>query len=281
MRSNDRNPLPPEDYMEPRCLLCDPPYGSVPTVQSVPQQRIIQKLDDYMAQKDYSGAERHLRYWLEEARLESDQRGELLVLNEMIGFYRKTGRKEESLSSADSALKMLPALGFQETISAGTTYTNAATAHYTFGDYTTSLDLFEKAKEIYESLTGTRPELLGGLYNNMGLACVSLGQYDRALSFYDRAMGCMDHVPHGELEQAITCLNRANAIEAQFGLDQSEDQIFPLLDQAYSLLETSKAPLNGYYAFVCESCAPTFGYYGYFLAEKELREKARRIYERT
>ena len=38
---------------------------------------------------------------------------------------------------------------------------------------------------------------------------------------------------------------------------------------------------DGYYAFVCEKCASVFGYYGRFFYEKELTERARRIYERT
>ena len=56
--------------------------------QSIPQQRIVEKLDDYMSRRDYAGAERHLLYWLGEAERGRDQRGELLVRNELIGHYR-------------------------------------------------------------------------------------------------------------------------------------------------------------------------------------------------
>ena len=79
------NALQPEDYVEPACLLCGEPYGAERKVNPVPQQRIIQKLDEYMSRRDYDGAERHLLYWLEEARLGGDQRGELLVRNELVG----------------------------------------------------------------------------------------------------------------------------------------------------------------------------------------------------
>ena len=34
----------------------------------------------------------------------------------------------------------------------------------------------------------------------------------------------------------------------------------------------------GYFAFVCEKCAPTFDHYGYFLAAEALKETAERIY---
>ena len=36
---------------------------------------------------------------------------------------------------------------------------------------------------------------------------------------------------------------------------------------------------DGYYAFVCEKCASVFGYYGWFLYNKEREERARTIYE--
>ena len=33
----------------------------------------------------------------------------------------------------------------------------------------------------------------------------------------------------------------------------------------------------GYYAFVCEKCAPTFSYYGYFLAAERLKDRSDRL----
>ena len=91
----------------------------------------------------------------------------------------------------------------------------------------------------------------------------------------------MQTVPGGGLEQAITCLNMADAVEAAEGLEQGESRIYALLDQAYDLLRDESLERNGYYAFVCEKCAPGFSYYGYFAAAQELEEEARRIYERA
>ena len=50
-------PLSPEDYAEPRCLLGDERWGSSPAVIPVPQGRIIEKLDEYLARRDYESAE--------------------------------------------------------------------------------------------------------------------------------------------------------------------------------------------------------------------------------
>ncbi len=36
---------------------------------------------------------------------------------------------------------------------------------------------------------------------------------------------------------------------------------------------------KGYYAFVCESCAPSFSYHGYFMTAEELKKRAKEIYD--
>ena len=86
--------LKPEDYLEPSCLLCEDPYGAPPKARPVPQHRIMEKMDDYMSRLDYAGAERHLLYWLSEARLGGDLKGELMIRNELVGHYRKTAEEE-------------------------------------------------------------------------------------------------------------------------------------------------------------------------------------------
>ena len=279
--SNSNMPLGPEDYVEPTCLLCGEPYGAEPTIRAVPQQRIIQKMDEYMSRRDYAGAERHLLYWMEEAKLGRDVRGQLMLSGELIGHYRKTGDREKAMRWVDEALRLLEELDFDGSVSAGTTYVNAATACSAFGDNERALALFEKARAVYESGIQVRPELLGGLYNNMALACKALGRYDEAFTLYDKAMEQMGKLPGGALEQAITCLNMADAVAAQEGLEAGEARIFALLDRALELLQDEAAPRNGYYAFVCEKCAPSFAFYGYFLAAEELQKEAARIYERA
>lgn len=259
--------------------------------QGVPQQRIAEKLDDYMGRRDYAGAERHLLYWLEEARSLGDKRGELMVRNELVGHFRKTGNREQAFLHADAALRLVDELDFGNTLSAGTTYTNVGTAFNAFGENERSLQLFRKAASLYEGSAHTRPSLLGGLYNNMALVCVSLGRFSEADELYDRALKVMARVEHGELEQAITYLNQADLTVAKtlaekggdetsaFADESCEQAVEACLDKALSLLDTQSVPRDGYYAFVCEKCAPTFAHYGYFLADEDLRNRAKAIYE--
>ena len=274
-------PIDKEDYMEPRCILCEEPYGAEAQVKPVPQQRIMEKVDEYMSRRDYAGVERHLLYWLEEAKLGHDEKGELMIRNELIGHYRKTGEREKAIAQAETAIALLDAMDFDGSISAGTTCVNAATAYQAFGEHERALAIFERARKNYEAIPSLKAELLGGLYNNMALTLVSLKRFEEANALYRKAIETMGKAEHGALEQAITYLNMANAAEDEKGLLDAAETIDAYLLTAQRLLDAPGVPHGGYYAFVCEKCAPTFDYYGWFQAANDLKERARVWYERT
>ncbi len=265
-----------EDYEEPVCLL----NMDQSRITPVPQGRIREKLDEYMSTRDYAGAERHLLYWLREAQYGHDERGELMVRNEMVGHYRKVNNREKGLEQTEAVLRMVKESGFENTVTAGTSYINCATALNAFGENERSLELFRKAETVYEGMKQVDPALFGGLYNNMALACTALGKYAEAHELYAKATEQMKKVRCGELERAITCLNDANVWEAELGMEAAEGKIYDLLDEAEELLDTEGIPYDGYYAFVCEKCEPTFRYYGYFLYAEKLKKRAEEIYGR-
>jgi tetratricopeptide (TPR) repeat protein len=274
-------PLNPEDYAEPRCLLGDERWGASPAVIPVPQGRIIEKLDEYLARRDYESAERHLLYWLEEARQGRDDRGRLLICNELVGHYRKNGKKDEAFRFAEEALGLAEALGYAGSVTGGATRVNAATAYSAFGESEKALALFRLAREDFAADPHTRPELLGGLYNNMALACKDLGRYDEAFSLFDQALETMGRIPGGKPEQAVTCLNMADTLAQQLGPEAAMPRIRELLGRAMALLRDGEAPRDGYYAFVCEKCAPGFADYGMGAEAEELRRTAGEIYGRA
>ena len=251
------------------------------SIRPVPQRRISEKVNECMARKDYAGVERVLLYWLEEAKAGRDLRGQLMIRNEMVGHYRKTGEREKAHESAEDAIRLIREMDWEDSISAGTSWVNIATAYHSFGELEEALAFFEKAQAVYERSPGTDPSLLGGLYNNMGLACAALKDFARAQLLYDKALEAMKSVPNGELEQAITCLNLAEMVEARDGPEKGEKEIYSLLDRAESLLESPGVPRDGYYAYVCEHCAPTFAHYGYFAEAGILKERAEKIYDGT
>ena len=258
----------------------DPPdYADHGSSSPIPMQRVIAKLEEYMGKRDYDGARRHLLYWKEEAAQMHDFRGMLSLCNELIGHYRKTADREAAFSAAEEALKLLKHLDLTSSLTAGTTYINIATALSAFGEYSRALTYYEEARLIYEECKDTPLSMLGGLYNNYGIALTAAGQYEEARGLFEKAFEQMGQAPEGVLEQAITLLNMADLIAARDGMVDGEAEICRLLDQALELLRAPQTVRNGYYAFVCEKCAPVFEYYGYFSDAQELQQTAEQIYE--
>lgn len=245
-------------------------------MNSIPIKRIFDKLDEYFGRKDFPAAERHLLYWLGEAEAAGNKESRCIILNELAGFYRKISEKEKALAAAEKLLKLSDGV----TIADATSFINCATVFKAFGKAQQSLPLFEKAREIYESELSDDDSRLGGLYNNMALTLVDLERYEEAYSLYEKAISVMKKVKSGELEVAITHLNIASAKEKELGSTESDEIVREHLDQARQLLDNF-GNRDSYYAFVCEKCAGVFGYYGYFLYEKELNERASEIYERS
>lgn len=262
------------DYEETCC-----PFEKPNSVKPIPVNRVIEKLDAYLDRKDYTAAERHLKYWLLEADAQGDRRGKLTVLNEMIGLYRKTAQEEPCLAAIAEALALSDEKEFAGTVTVGTTALNAATGYMAFSQPEKASCLYRKAQRIYEAELKPDDSKLGGLYNNMALALTALGNYDEAEDLFHRAIEIMSQKEAGELDMAISYCNLADLVEARDGLDAGAPQLYDYLDKAEALLNTKTLPVNGYFAFVCEKCAPTFGYYGYFTTQKDLMRKAEAYYE--
>lgn len=265
-----------EDYEEPCC-----PFDLHPEKVRIPVDRVIEKLDSYLDRNDYQSAERHLRYWAEEARAGSDKRGLLTVLNEQIGLYRKMGMEKEGIEAIENALSLADKMEIEDTVTFGTTLVNAATGYKAFEKTEKALALYKKARAVYESLLDADDGRLGGLYNNMALALAELQDFRQAEELYFKAIEIMSRQKNGELETAITYLNLADLVSAEKGFENGEEQINKYVNKAEELLNTESLPRDGYYAFVCEKCAPVFGYYGYFLLEQEFSKRASEIYERA
>ena len=246
----------------------------------IPTERVLDKLDEHFSRNDYDSAEKHLLYWLGEANLIDDKRSALLFLNELAGLYRKLSKEEKAIETVSSLLDLIAKMGIENNIGAGTTYINCATVYKAFGKAEEALPLFEKAKDVYEKNLPSDDKRFGGLYNNMALALVDLERFSEAYELYEKAISVMANADDGDLEVAITYLNIASAKEAELGAEESEVQIRDYVEKAMEIFDEHENR-DGYYAFVCDKCASVFGYFGYFIYEKELEKRARGIYERS
>lgn len=243
-------------------------------------QQILNSLDEFFSRNDYTSAKESILLWLDEAGSEGDLKTALLLKNELMGLCRKCGQKDEAISAAEGAIAVIKQMGIEENIGAGTTYLNSATVYKAFDMPEKAVELFEETLKIYEKKLPRNDKRFGGLYNNMALALVDLKRFDEAYDFYQKALYVMQNTEDGAPEAAITYLNIASAVEAEFGLEDGETEINKNLEKAIELLD-SYEKRDGNYAFVCEKCASVFGYYGYFAYEKKLKDISRSIYERS
>lgn len=249
-------------------------------------ERALQKLDRLVETHDFDGAKELLKYWVSEAQSQGDLRAELSLRNECMGLYRKCAEQENAYRNAEKALSLVEKLDMDGTVTAGTTYVNAATVYKAFGEAHRSVPLFEKAEAIYGKLLKEGDGRLGGLYNNMGLALLDEKRYEEALQAYEKALSVMEKVEHGNLERGITFLNMADvydrmkndeACKNSRSEEEWEGLITECVDRAAKCLEDESLPRDGYYVFVAEKCIPSFDYYGYFMEKAILEERVKDI----
>lgn len=273
------DPINREDYEEPRCVICEPGIDPKNHKQGIPVQRVVEKLDEYQSVKDVAGGERHLKYWLEEAKSLGDLKGEFAVRNEMMGFYRKAGREEDAFESMYEALQLIDAIGYEGSTSSGTCYVNCGTVCANFGRYEDSYGYFLKAKEVYEKNLNANDPLLAGLYNNTATTLVNLERYKEAEALYEKALDILKANENMQLDMAISYLNLADAIAIDEGLKEGASKIDECLDKAHELFEDPAVPRDGYYAFVAANCAPAYSCYGRFDYSDELAARSEAIYK--
>ena len=155
----------------------------------IPIGRVIEKLDELLnLNDDYKAGERHLKYWLEEARSLQDDQGAFTMINEMIGMYRKWGMREQAMEACRSAEELTLKLGIEDEVGGATAYLNIATAYKAFGNAEGAVLLYKRARHIYERDLEKNDPRLAGLYNNLGLALTDVARWDEAERYFRKAI---------------------------------------------------------------------------------------------
>jgi tetratricopeptide (TPR) repeat protein len=268
----------PEDYEEPQCLLCDPEDS---LNRRIPVSRVIEKLDTYIASRDFGSAERLLVYWRGEAVSIGDKGGLLTVLNEMMGLYRNNGFNDKALEAAEEAVKVLETTDFGGDPSTGTTYLNVGTVYNAAGDPAKALEYYDLAKKIYKETLPQSDYRVSGLSNNRAVALARCGRFEEAREEYKNALRVLRGSKHELLESAVTWLNLAVRAEKELGQEEAAEEIESCLNKAESFLAAVPFELDAYQSFVLKKCEPAFRYYGFFAFADELRERIRKIDEGT
>lgn len=259
------------------------------TCRRIPVQEVIEKLDRMLEQDEPERA-MELKYWLSEAEKAGDWGVQLTVANELMGLTRSTGEEREGLSAAERGIELIKTHKMEDTVTAGTTWINAATTFKAFGKCAASLPLYEAAKRVYQRHLREDDYRFAGLCNNMALAYTQLKEFDRAERLFMRAGELAGLLQHSEMEIAVTWVNLAclyrdwEAAESETGsCSQEEMELWEkkksqCLERAWEQFEKRSVKWDGYYAFNCRKCAGTFGEFGYFRIQRELEKRAEQIY---
>ena len=269
------------DYKEPSCTLCGGKEFYNPELATakgrIPVKRVIEKADEYYNKNDLMGAKRHLEYWEKEANALCDDSGELSVVDELLGLYRKNGDNENALRVIERALILVDKLELKDTVSGATVYLNAATTYKAVGKADKALPLYEKTLAIYKANLESSDVRFGGFYNNYALALTDAGKYQKAEECYFNAVKVMEKAENGKPDLAITYVNLAHLYEKTGDTKKITDCLF----KAYNLLSDEENVKNGYYAYVLDKCAPSFKYFGYDKIAGDFEKESKEIYERS
>ena len=235
-------------------------------------QRILDKYDRLMELKDFEEAGRHLKYWIGEAETEKDDRSAFTLLNELVGFYRMQGAKEETVSAIEKLLERTEKMKLTDSISGATAYLNAATGYKSAGMPEQALILYRKTEIIYERDLERFDKRRSAFYNNMALTLTELKMYDEAAENYNKALNVLEKTENNENEKAITLLNMADLVYASLPREEAEQKIDSYVNEACELLTVSHKNKNPEFAFTAEKCIPAVKYHGYFMLALKLEE---------
>lgn len=238
-------------------------------------KNFITELDSYFARENLAGAGQCLLEWRERAVQAGDKSGELTVLNEMIGYYRQTKDEKSGMAAVADAFWLIDELKIGGEISAATIYLNGATTMKSFGKSAEAMKFYSRTYEIYKNKMPENSPLFAGLYNNMALALQDIKDYGRAEEYFRKAIKITESLKGSELETAVSCVNLAHLL---FENDSESGEINPLMEKALLILENPAYFGYDKYAFTCRKCASSFGFFGFFLAEKYLNERADEVY---
>lgn len=143
-------------------------------------QEILIQIDKLFEENKREEAEKLMQESIARAVEEQDDNSLLQLLNELLGFYRETGRHEEAALIADRALEQAERMGLAGTVPYATTLLNVANACRAGGRLEESLEKYLRVQEIYRCQLPPDDMLAASFQNNFSLLYQELGEYDKA-----------------------------------------------------------------------------------------------------
>lgn len=238
--------------------------------------RFIAKLDECFDRNDMKAACEWIESRKKEARDIGDDRGLLTVLNEAVGYYRRTQKRGKADKAMRESLDLVEKLGLSQTLSGATIFINAATTLSFFGEEEKGLALYDKAAKVYEQEGRIETYEYAALLNNKAGALYTLKRYDEAERDWKKSIEILCKIGRHAGEIAISLVMLAHLT---FNRDNtSYDRVESLLDEAWEYINSDDQSKDGNYAYVLRKCAPSFDYFKRRDEAEAMREVAKEIY---
>ena len=239
-------------------------------------RRFIDHLDLCFQKNDMKEAGECISCWENEARQMSDDRGLLTVLNEALGYYRRTGDKDKAISCVNECLKLVERLGLNDQLAGATILINAATTLSSFKETKRALLIYEKAAYCFRDKYATETYEYASLINNRASALYELKRYDEAQASWNEAINILKKTRNHAGEIAVSLIMLAHLTYERD--NSSFDAVEELLDKAWEYINSDDQPKDHRYAFVLSKCVPSFEYFKRPLEAKALKEVIDEIY---
>ena len=146
------------------------------------------KVHELLSNGRLTEAEQEMLAMATRAREEKNAQQELVILNELIGFYRDCGRFSESLSAGQDAMLLARDMDLVGTIPYGTTLINVANALRAAGHLDAAQTYFTQARETLALHLPEDDLLFASLQNNLSLLLQEKGDFAGAVEEGEKAL---------------------------------------------------------------------------------------------
>ena len=265
--------------IEPACPFDVSDYRNTSAV-SEPKGRIdvkavMRTADSFYEKNDVHSAKELLEHSYKDALSFDDKEGQLGIISELLGCYRKTHDSEFGLWAAEESSRLINKLGLEGTVTAGTVWLNAATTMREFGKAREALRVYDMAARAYSANLDPADYRFAGLFNNYASCLEECGDFDSAEKYYRKALSIVSNLKDCKVEEAVTYVNLACLYDA---VDHEDPRIDECIMNAIDIFNSDQVEKDGYYAFNVLKCVDAIDHFGFFRDAKSLKKRAEDIY---
>lgn len=230
-------------------------------------EEIFLQIDKLLEENRREEAEKLMQESIALAVKEQDDNSLLGLLNELLGFYRETGRHEDARAIGEQAVAQAERMGLTGTIPYATTLLNVANACRAAGRLEESLDKYLQVQEIYRQQLAPDDMLAASFQNNFSLLYQEMGDFYKAKACLLNALQIVKEKGSG-YEVGVTYANLASTCVQLGRLEEAREYA----EKSLATFETAGIRDSHYAAALSALGAWHFQKQDYRAAEEAFRE---------